>query len=151
ATSAACRRSWRSSAAHHEADAPRHPPAPKTDIHCHLDGCVRPRTMLELADAQGIKLPTKSLRRLTRMLEAGKGTRNLGDYLRIFDYTLSVLQEKEALYRVAFELAEDCAAENVRHLEVRYSPILHRKKKLTFEDIVNPVIAGLNDAGRKHG
>ena len=124
---------------------------PKTDIHCHLDGCVRPRTMLELADAQGIKLPTKSLRRLTRMLEAGKGTRNLGDYLRIFDYTLSVLQEKEALYRVAFELAEDCAAENVRHLEVRYSPILHRKKKLTFEDIVNPVIAGLNDAGRKHG
>jgi len=124
---------------------------PKTDIHCHLDGCVRPRTMLELADAQGIKLPTKSLRRLTRMLEAGKGTRNLGDYLRIFDYTLSVLQEKEALYRVAFELAEDCAAENVRHLEVRYSPILHRKKNLTFEDIVNPVIAGLNDAGRKHG
>ena len=124
---------------------------PKTDIHCHLDGCVRPRTMLELAEAQGVKLPTRNLRRLTRILEAGKRTRNLGDYLRIFDYTLSVLQEKEALYRVAFELAEDCAAENVRHLEVRYSPILHRKKKLAFEDIVDPVIAGLNDAGRKHG
>ena len=124
---------------------------PKTDIHCHLDGCVRPRTMLELAEAQGVKLPTRNLRRLTRILEAGKRTRNLGDYLRIFDYTLSVLQEKEALYRVAFELAEDCAAENVRHLEVRYSPILHRKKKLAFEDIVDPVIAGLNDAGQKHG
>ena len=124
---------------------------PKTDIHCHLDGCVRPRTMLELAEAQGVKLPTRNLRRLTRILEAGKRTRNLGDYLRIFDYTLSVLQEKEALYRIAFELAEDCAAENVRHLEVRYSPILHRKKKLAFEDIVDPVIAGLNDAGQKHG
>jgi adenosine deaminase len=124
---------------------------PKTDIHCHLDGCVRPRTMLELADAQGVKLPTRNLTRLTRILEAGKRTRNLGDYLKIFDYTLSVLQEKDALYRVAYELAEDCAAENVRHLEVRYSPILHRRKKLSFEDIVNPVIGGLNDAGRKYG
>jgi adenosine deaminase len=124
---------------------------PKTDIHCHLDGCVRPRTMLELADAQGVKLPTRNLTRLTRILEAGKRTRNLADYLRIFDYTLSVLQVKDALYRVAYELAEDCAAENVRHLEVRYSPILHRRKKLSFEDIVNPVIGGLNDAGRKYG
>ncbi len=124
---------------------------PKTDIHCHLDGCVRPRTMLELAEAQGVKLPTHSVRRLKHILEAGKRTRSLGDYLRIFEYTLSVLQEREALYRVAFELAEDCAAENVRHLEVRYSPILHRKKKLAFEDIVDPVIAGLNDAGRKFG
>ena len=124
---------------------------PKTDIHCHLDGCVRPRTMLELADAQGVRLPTRNLSRLTRILEAGKRTRNLADYLKIFDYTLSVLQEKEALYRVAYELVEDAAAENVRHLEVRYSPILHRRKKLAFEDIVDPVIAGLNDAGRKQG
>jgi adenosine deaminase len=124
---------------------------PKTDIHCHLDGCVRPRTMLELAEAQGVRLPTRNLSRLTRILQAGKRTRNLGDYLKIFEYTLSVLQERDALYRVAYELAEDAAAENVRHLEVRYSPILHRRKKLAFEDIVDPVIAGLNDAGRKQG
>jgi len=124
---------------------------PKTDIHCHLDGCVRPRTMLELAEAQGVKLPTRQLGKLTRILQAGKRTRSLADYLRIFDYTLSVMQEKDALYRVAFELAEDAAAENVRHIEVRYSPILHRRKKLSFEDIVDPVIGGLSDAGRKYG
>jgi adenosine deaminase len=124
---------------------------PKTDIHCHLDGCLRPRTMLELADAQGVKLPTRNLAKLTRILEAGKRTRSLADYLKIFDYTLSVLQERDALYRVAYELAEDAAAENIRHLEVRYSPILHRRKKLEFEDIVDPVIGGLRDAGRKHG
>jgi len=124
---------------------------PKTDIHCHLDGCVRPCTMLELAEAQGVRLPSRHLAKLTRILQAGKRTRNLADYLRIFDYTLSVMQEKDALYRVAYELAEDSAAENVRHLEVRYSPILHRRKKLKFEDIVEPVISGLNDAGRKHG
>jgi adenosine deaminase len=107
--------------------------------------------MLELAAAQGVRLPTRNLAKLTRILEAGKRTRSLADYLKIFDYTLSVLQERDALYRVAYELAEDAAAENVRHLEVRYSPILHRKKKLEFEDIVDPVIAGLRDAGRKHG
>jgi len=124
---------------------------PKTDIHCHLDGCLRPRTMLELAKAQGVKLPTEKLPELTRLLTAGKRTRSLGDYLRIFDLTLSVMQERDALYRVAFELAEDAAAENVRHLEVRYSPILHRKRRLPWESIIEPVIAGLADAGRKHG
>ena len=123
---------------------------PKTDIHCHLDGCLRPRTMLELAEEQGVRLPTANLTRLTRMLQAGRRTRNLGDYLKIFDLTLSVLQRREALYRVAFELAEDAAAENIRHLEVRYSPVLHRQRRLGWEDIVDPVIAGLRDAGSRN-
>lgn len=123
---------------------------PKTDIHCHLDGCLRPKTVLELAEEQGVKLPTRDLGKLTRLLQAGKRTRNLGDYLKIFDLTLSVMQEKEALYRIAYELAEDAAHENLRHLEVRYAPILHRKRKLAWEDIVDPVIAGLRDAGVKY-
>jgi len=124
---------------------------PKTEIHCHLDGCLRPATILELAEAQGVKLPSTNLRKLAHILQAGKRTRNLGDYLKIFDITLSVMQEKDALYRVAYELVEDAAAENIKHLEVRYSPILHRRKRLPFEDIVDPVIAGLTDAGRVHG
>ena len=123
---------------------------PKTDIHCHLDGCLRPRTMLALAESQGIKLPTWNLTRLTKLLQAGRRTRSLGDYLKIFDLTLSVLQRRDALYRVAYELAEDAAEENIRHLEVRYSPVLHRKRRLSWEDIVEPVIAGLRDGGAKH-
>ena len=123
---------------------------PKTDIHCHLDGCLRPRTMLELADAHGVQLPTRNLYALARLLAAGKRTRSLGDYLRIFDLTLSVMQTRDALYRVAFELAEDAAAENIRHLEVRYSPILHRARRLKWADIIEPVIEGLADAGRQH-
>ncbi len=123
---------------------------PKAELHCHLDGSLRPRTVLELARDQGVRLPTTHLGQLTRLLQAGKRTRNLADYLKIFDLTLAVMQQKEALYRTAYELVEDCAAENVRHLEVRYSPILHRKKRLPFEDIVDPVIAGLRDAGAKY-
>jgi adenosine deaminase len=122
---------------------------PKVDIHCHLDGCLRPRTVLELADEQGVKLPTRKLPALTRLLQAGKRTRNLADYLKIFDITLAVMQERDALYRVAYELAEDAAAENVRHLEVRYSPILHRRKRLAMEEIVEAVNSGLYDAGRR--
>src|SRR5580765_7071174 len=112
---------------------------PKAEIHCHLDGCLRPRTVLELSEAQGSKLPTRKLRALTHLLQAGKRTRNLADYLKIFDTTLSVMQDKDALYRVAYELAEDAAAENVRHLEVRYSPILHRKRRLAWEDIIEQI------------
>jgi len=122
---------------------------PKTELHCHLDGSLRPRTVLELAKEQKVRLPTTNLTRLTYLMQAGKRTRNLADYLKIFEITLSVMQEKEALYRIAYELVEDCAAENVRHLEVRYSPVLHRKRRLPYEDIVDPVIAGLRDAGAR--
>ena len=61
---------------------------PKAELHCHLDGSLRPRTVLELAKEQGVELPTTQIGPLTRLLEAGKRTRNLGDYLKIFDLTL---------------------------------------------------------------
>jgi len=124
---------------------------PKTDLHLHLDGSLRTKTVWELAKAQGVKVPAKTAGELAHKLKAGDRTRSLADYLRIFDITLSVLQEKDALQRVAYELAEDCATENIRHAEVRYSPILHQKGGLDLPDILEPVLQGLKEAERDFG
>ena len=122
---------------------------PKTDLHLHLDGSLRPRTVWELAQEQRVRLPAKSAAELARKLVAGPQVRSLGDYLKTFDITLSVLQVPDALERVSYELAEDCAAENVRHMEVRYSPILHQAKGLKLPAILEPVLAGLKRAERE--
>jgi adenosine deaminase len=124
---------------------------PKTDLHLHLDGSLRPRTVWELARDQGVKLPARDLAELKRRLRAGPRTKSLGDYLKVFDLALSVLQEREALRRVAYELAEDCATENVRHAEVRYAPILHQKRGLSLPEILEPVLEGLQQAERDFG
>src|SRR3990170_5031735 len=97
---------------------------PKTDLHVHLDGSVRPETMIELARAYGKEMPRWDAEELRDYMHV-QDARNLVDYLARFDTTLSVMQTAEALERIAFELAEDNARENVRYMEVRYSPVLN--------------------------
>jgi adenosine deaminase len=124
---------------------------PKTDLHCHLDGSLRLGTILELAEAQKAKLPADTPEGLARAIHMGQTCASLEDYLTAFDVTLAVLQTEEALYRAAHELALDCAAENVRYLEVRYSPVLHTRQGLKPTSIVDAVLLGLRDAARETG
>src|SRR6476646_11499771 len=124
---------------------------PKTDLHCHLDGSLRIDTVLDLARKQGVKLPTFDRGALTTMLEAGEHTGSLDDYLRAFDITLSVMQTEEGLERSAYELAEDAWRENVRYLEVRYSPLLHTREGLRPAQVVEAVLRGLRMAKRELG
>src|SRR5204863_3022172 len=124
---------------------------PKTDLHCHLDGSLRLATILELAEKQKVKLPATDPDALFRHIYAGDICESLEDYLKAFDITLSVLQTEEALYRAALELAEDCARENVRYLEVRYSPMLHTKRGLKLTTIVEAVIQGLREGEKRFG
>ncbi|MFP4065471.1 MAG: adenosine deaminase [Bacteroidales bacterium] len=121
---------------------------PKTDLHVHLDGSLRPETILELAQKDGTNIGATTLKQLEKTLQPGKTHESLNQYLKAFDLTLKVLQTEEALYRVAYELAEDCAKENVRYIEVRYSPILHTQKGLPVSTILEAVIEGLKDAER---
>jgi adenosine deaminase len=124
---------------------------PKTDLHVHLDGSLRPGTILELARAEGLKLPANDEAEVRRLLHAGENTGSLVEYLRAFETTLKVMQTREALYRVAFELAEDAAAENVRYMEVRYSPMLHVERGLRLTEVVETVLTGLHDASLQFG
>jgi adenosine deaminase len=122
---------------------------PKTDLHCHLDGSMRLSTILELADAQGVKLPATDEDALAKVIHKGEVCRDLEDYLVAFDVTCSVLQTEAALFRAAYELAIDAAAENVRYLEVRYAPVLHQQRGLKLTAIVDAVLEGLRTAKRE--
>src|SRR5690349_23005939 len=79
---------------------------PKTDLHCHLDGSLRLKTVLELAEQQKVKLPSDTPEGLAKAIHMGETCGSLEDYLVAFDVTLAVLQTEEALYRAAYELAQ---------------------------------------------
>src|SRR6266550_2284356 len=90
---------------------------PKTDLHCHLDGSLRLRTVLALAEEQGIRLPSDTEEGLAKSMKLGQRHGSLEEYLKGFDITLSVLQTEDSLYRAAYELAIDAAAENCKLIE----------------------------------
>jgi len=124
---------------------------PKTDLHVHLDGSLRLNTILELAAQDGIDLGADTQEKLFKLIGPGKMHDSLNKYLEGFDITLKVLQTPEALFRVAYELAEDNAKENVEYFEVRYSPVLHTQKGLSTTAIMEAVIEGLKVAERDFG
>jgi hypothetical protein len=115
---------------------------PKTDLHVHLDGSLRPSTIVELADEHGISLPTTDPEALGEYMFV-KDARNLEDYLARFGVTLSVMQHSDAIERIAYELCEDAAAENVRYMEIRYSPILLTGEGLPLPETVDAPLRGI--------
>ena len=123
---------------------------PKAELHCHLDGSVRPTTMLDLARDQKVAMPrddAEALRAHMRVDDA----HNLDEYLERFRVTLSVMQTAESLERVAYELAEDCAREGVRYLETRFAPILNIEGGLTLAQAVEAPLRGLRRAEQEYG
>ncbi|MSR36462.1 MAG: adenosine deaminase [Gemmatimonadetes bacterium] len=118
---------------------------PKPELHVHLDGSLRPATLRDLARERGQPLPTQDLEALARHMVASD-TRSLVEYLQRFDITLSVMQDAAAIERIAYELAEDNARENVRWLEVRYCPALNTCAGLTSEASLEAALRGLRRA-----
>ena len=122
---------------------------PKAELHVHLDGALRPATMIELARAQGIRLPADTPDALAKVMLV-RHAKNLEEYLQKYEITLSVLQTAAALERVAYEFVVDVAAENVRYVEVRYSPLLHRPA-LTLAQAIEAPLAGIRRAVAETG
>src|SRR5512146_1931599 len=123
---------------------------PKAELHCHLDGSVRPETLIELGAEYGVAMPRASADALREYMRVDDA-RHLEDYLARFDTTLSVMQTEEALERIAFELAEDAARDGVWYIEIRYAPILNVRGGLTLGQAVEAPLRGLERAEREHG
>jgi len=121
---------------------------PKTDLHVHLDGSIRPSTLISLAKEYGVELPsyTESGLRETVFKERYA---NLGEYLQGFGYTVAVLQSEIALERSAYELAVDNQEEGVRYLEVRFAPQLHVHAHLHALMVLKAVNRGLEKAQKE--
>ena len=124
---------------------------PKVELHCHLDGSLRIETIIDLAKKNKINLPYTNKKDLQKALPIGKKRVTLEEYIARFDITLSVMQTPSALNRIAYELIEDVSKENVRYIEVRYSPILHTKNGMTLEEAIISVRNGLEKGNKDFG
>lgn len=123
---------------------------PKTDLHCHLDGSMRPETILDIAREENLPLKDLSLSELKKKLVCGEKVTSLPVFLQAFDITCSVMQTKKAIQRITFELIEDAARENVRCLEIRHHPGFLTSKELSLEEAVDAVYQGILQAKKKY-
>ncbi|MBN2796301.1 MAG: adenosine deaminase [Clostridia bacterium] len=115
---------------------------PKIDLHCHIDGSVRIKTIRDLAREEGMDLPEN----LEKWLIAPDTCGSLDEYLTCFDWPNKVMQRKDAIKRITFEVFEDAALENVKYLEVRFGPLLHLEKGLSIEEVIQSVVEGMEKA-----
>jgi adenosine deaminase len=120
--------------------------APKVLLHDHLDGGLRPQTIVELAEADGYHaLPTTDAGELDTWMRRGADRKELVLYLETFAHTVGVMQTTDALARVARECAEDLADDGVVYAEVRFAPELHLSRGLSLDAIVEAVVGGFAD------
>jgi adenosine deaminase len=122
---------------------------PKVLLHEHLDGVLRPKSVLELARSLKYdQLPTEDPEELARWFYQGANQGSLPKYLEGFTHTIAVMQTEEALERVAYEQAEDLSRDGVVYFETRFAPIFHTRKGLSHQQVVSAVLKGL-ERGRK--
>jgi len=125
---------------------------PKVLLHEHLDGGLRPSTVIELALETGYEgLPTTDAKELANWFHRGAQKGNLPEYLEGFAHTCGVMQTQEALERVAFEFIEDMHEDGVVYAEVRFAPVFHTAKGLNQEQVVQSVLAGLRRGEKTYG
>ncbi len=123
--------------------------APKVLLHDHLDGGLRPGTLIELAAEHGVALPSADPDELAARIQRGAASGSLVRYLEPFGYTVAVLQAREALVRVAAECVIDLAADGVVYAEIRFAPELSTGRGLDMAEVVDAVLEGMRRGTRQ--
>ena len=125
---------------------------PKVLLHEHLDGVLRPATVIALAEDCGYaELPTRDPNELARWFHQGANQGSLAKYLEGFRHTIAVTQTEAALDRVAYEQAEDLSRDGVVYYETRFAPLFHTTKGLTHQQVVAAVLKGMARGRRDFG
>lgn len=122
---------------------------PKCDLHVHLDGSLRVKTLIELAKADGIKLPSYTQEGLYEKVFKDK-YKDLPDYLQGFGYTIAVMQKPENLERIAYEFAWDNINEGVCYVEVRFAPQQHINRSMNVEEMLAAISKGMDKAKKEY-
>ena len=125
--------------------------APKVLLHDHLDGGLRPSTVVDLAKDSGYELPTSDPDELATWMVRGASRLDLALYLETFAHTVGVMQSSDALYRVAAECAQDLAADGIVYAEVRFAPERHLDAGLSLDQVVEAVADGFTDGSADSG
>lgn len=123
---------------------------PKAELHVHLDGSLRPETMIELAGPAKVDLPSRDPEQLRRYMLVDDAE-HLEDYLARFELTIALLQTPEAIERVAYEMVQDAQRDNLRYLEVRYCPLLSTRQGLDMDAVVAAEWRGLERGMKDFG
>lgn len=125
---------------------------PKVVLHDHLDGGLRPATVIELADQYGYQgLPSTDVAELAQWFHLGADRRDLGLYLETFEHTVGVMQTADACRRVAYECGQDLAADGVVYAEIRYAPSLMTAEGLSLDEVIEATTEGFNQASAESG
>lgn len=123
---------------------------PKAELHCHLDGSVRPETILELSLKNNIKIPASNLEEFRPYFQITGECSSLKEYLDKFYFPLKIMQTKEDLYRITLELLEDAQKDGIRYIEIRFAPFLHTDKGLAVETVIETVLDAMKTAEKKY-
>ena len=123
---------------------------PKIDLHNHLDGALRPETLYELMEQYGIEPEVPTIEEYIALTRKRANCGSVNEYLKMFDLPCAVMQTREALERITFELGEDMANQGVAYSEIRFAPQQHVSKGLTQAETIEAVIAGAKRCEAKY-
>lgn len=123
---------------------------PKIELHCHLDGSVRVDTIIDIAKKENIKLESYEKCDVEKLVQVPNDCTSLNEYLKRFDLANKVMQSRENIKRVTFELLEDAQKENVKYIEVRFAPLLHLNGGLSIEEVIQSAIDGISEAEKMY-